>query len=461
MSWREEYRRKLVSVEEATKVIKSGDHFIASPGGSCPVDFLTRLADRADELKDVTITSGLLFVPLPHLYAKYRGRINHHAVFFGPLERFFLGEGNIETTSYNFSQSEHLFSEVIPANIGVLEVSPPNEKGYMSYGPLGTFANDYPRWKCETTIVQVNGKMPWINGTHSHIHVSEVDYICEADHELPIAPYVAPTEAEKIMAKYIVEKIPDGACIQIGVGKIPNAVGEALVSKNDLGIHTEMISDCMLPLWEKGVINNSRKTLHRDKNVAGAAVGTKPLYDFIDNNPTIDFLPISYVNDPLVLSRIDDFTSINSALTVDLTGQICSESIGFSQYSGTGGQLDFVMGSTFSKGGQSFIALNSVAGAGKGKPVSRIVCVLDPGTVVSTPRSLAEYIVTEHGMVNLKNKSINYRVNAMISVAHPDFRDQLREQAYDAGLIRRDWKPAWTPDCDTGRARKIREARNG
>lgn len=459
MSWTEEYKRKLISVEDAAKLIKSGDHMIVSPGGSCPIDFLVKLAERIDELTDVTITSGLLFVPLPHLYAKYRGHINHHTVFMGPLERFFLGEGNIEATSYNFSQTDKLFNNVVSANAAIYEVSPPNDKGYMSYGPLGTFANDAPRWKCDRIICQVNAKTPWINGTRSHIHVSEVDYICEADHDLAVAPYVTPSALENTMAAYIVEKIPDGACIQLGVGKIPNAVGEALVHKNDLGIHTEMLSDCMLPLWEKGVITNCKKTLHRDKTIAGAAVGTKALYDFIDNNPTVEFLPISYVNDPLTLAKIDNFNSINSALTVDLTGQVCSESIGFSQYSGTGGQLDFVRGSNYSKGGQSFIALSSVAGASKGKPKTRIVCTLEPGTVVTTPRSLVEYIVTEHGIVNLKNKSINYRVNAMISVAHPDFRDQLREEAIQYGLLRRDWKPAWTPDTDTERLQK-REVKN-
>lgn len=461
MGWKEDYQRKLITVEQAAGLIKSGDHVILSPGGSCPIDFLVKLADRIDELKDVTLTSGLLFVPLPHLYAKYRGHINHHTVFMGPLERFFFGEGNIEVTSYNFSQTDNLFREVVSANVAVYEVSPPNEKGYMSYGPLGTFANDGPRAKCDRIICQVNPKTPWINGTHSHIHVSEVDYICEAEHDLAIAPYVTPSEMENTMAKYIVEKIPDGACIQIGVGKIPNAVGEALVCKNDLGIHTEMLSDCMLPLWAKGVITNRKKTLHRDKTIAGAAVGTKALYDFIDDNPTVEFLPISYVNDPMVLSKIDYFTSINSALTVDLTGQVCSESIGFSQYSGTGGQLDFVRGSNYSKGGQAFIAFSSVAGSSKGKLKTRVVCTLEPGTVVTTPRSVVEWIVTEHGIVNLKNKSINYRVNAMISIAHPDFRDQLREEAYDAGLLRRDWKPAWTPDTDTDRVRNLKGVNRG
>jgi len=461
MNWKEDYQSKLISVEEATRLIKSGDHITVSPGGSCPVDFMFKLAERSEELENVTITSGLLFTPLPHLYRKCRGHINHHSVFVGPLERFFLGEENIEITSYHFSQTDHLLAKVVAPNVVVWEVSPPNEKGYMSYGPLGTFANDVSRSvRCEKIICQVNPKTPWISGTCSHIHVSEVDHICEAEHDLAEAPYMAPGEDEKIIANYICDLIPDGSCIQLGVGKIPNAVGEALIKKTDLGVHTEMLSECMIDLCLKGVVNNSRKTLHPFKTIAGAAVGTRALYEFIDHNPTIDFYPISYVNNPLNLAKIDDFMSINSALTVDLTGQVCSETIGYSQYSGTGGQVDFVRGSNYSKGGKSFIALNSVSGAKKGNPKTRIVNALSPGTIVTTPRTDVEYIITEQGVVNLKNKSIEYRVNAMINIAHPDFRDQLRDEAIEVGLLRKGWKPAWTPADDIVKNQALKEANN-
>ena len=233
MSWQEAYQEKLISVEDAAALIESGDHLTMSPGGSCPIDFMLKLGERAGELEDVTITSGLLFTPLPHLYRQCRGHINHHSVFVGPLERFFLGEENIEITSYHFSQTDNLFTQVVTPNVVVWEVSPPNEKGYMSFGPLGSFCNAVTASvRCEKIICQVNPKVPWISGSQSHIHVSEVDYICEAEHDLAQAPYVAPGEIEMTIAGYIRDLIPDGACIQLGVGKIPNAVGEALINKN-------------------------------------------------------------------------------------------------------------------------------------------------------------------------------------------------------------------------------------
>ncbi len=439
MDWCDMYQAKLVSVETAAAKIVPGSRLAMTPGGSCPVDLVTAIAARREELRDVSIISGLLFTPLEHLKREFRGHLGHHSIFVGPLERFFLGEGNIEVTSYQFSHTDDLFDRVQERyDFGLFECSPPNEKGYMSLGPLGTFAGHALLRNCDCRIVQVNRNVPWIAGSHSHLHVSEADFICEADHSLPEAPYVKPGENELAIARLIIDEIPDGACLQVGVGKIPNAVCELLLSsdKRHLGVHTEMAVDAMVDLVHEGIITGERKNFHPGKMIVGAVVGTKKLYDFAHNNPMVEFHPISYVNSPLNVGKNDNFMAINSALTMDLTGQVCSETIGFSQYSGTGGQLDFVRGAHFSRGGKSFIALNSVAGQGKGNPRTRIVSALPAGTVVTTPRSDVDFVVTEYGIVNLKDQSIEKRVRRMISIAHPDFRDQLTREAVEAGLLR-------------------------
>jgi len=434
MNWQEEYKKKLVSVEDAAAQIKSGDIVMMSAGPSTPVDIISAIAKRYKELKDVTICSGLLMTPLDYLQAEYKGHIKHHTIFAGPLERMFLSQGNIEVTSYQFSKTEEL-TNMLSYNVALFEVSEPDVRGYMSFGPLGTFNNGLVSRNADKIMVQVNKKTPFVNGMDAHIHVSKVDYICEADHELvEIPPIIAGKEEHKI-AEYIVERIPDGACIQIGLGKLANAVGFQLENKKDLGVHTEMLTDSMVTLAKKGIINCEKKTFNRDKIVCGFGIGTKELYEFMDRNPLIATFPISYINDINNIAKIDNFVSINNALTVDLTGQVCSETLGFSVYSGTGGQIDFVKGAQLSKGGQSFIALKSAANTKNG-PVSRIASVLLPGTVVTTPRTDVQYIVTEYGIADLYNKSNEQRVKAMVSIAHPDFRDQLTKEAKDAGLLR-------------------------
>ena len=435
MDWKEEYKRKLISVEDAAAQIKSGDGIMMSAGPSTPVDIVAAISKRYKELKDVTIFSGLLMTPLDYLQTEYIGHIKHHTIFAGPLERMFLSQGNIEVTSYQFSKTEELTIDRLSFNVAIFEVSEPDARGYMSFGPLGTFNNGLVSRLADKVIVQVNKKTPFINGMDAHIHVSKVDYICEADHELAVIPPIIAGEEEHKIAEYIVERIPDGGCIQIGLGKLANAVGFKLENKKDLGVHTEMLTDSMVTLAKRGVINCSKKTFHRDKIVCGFGIGTKELYEFMDHNPLIAAFPISYINDISNIAKIDNFVSINNALTVDLTGQVCSETLGFSVYSGTGGQLDFVRGAQLSKGGQSFIALKAAANTKNG-PISRISSVLPPGTVVTTPRTDVQYIVTEYGIADLYNKSNEQRVKAMVSIAHPDFRDQLTKEAKDAGLLR-------------------------
>ncbi|MBU2512213.1 4-hydroxybutyrate CoA-transferase [bacterium] len=435
MNWETEYQQKLVSLKEAASIIKSGDVVGLPPGPSAPVDLMNAIGSRYEELDNVKIMSGILMVPQEHLAAKCKGHINHVSVFVGPLERIFMSEGNIEVIPYQFSQTEALFSrDDNSANITLLECSPPDERGYMSFGPMGTFCNDFCAKRSDTLIVQVNDKVPFVYGLNAHIHVSQVDYITECSRNIAELPTAPPGETEQKIASYIVNEIPDGATLQLGLGDVANAIGYMLDDKKDLGIHTEMLTESMVELAEKGVINGSKKTFHEGKILCVFGLGTKKTYDYMHRNLMVETAPVSYVNKIANIAKNDNMISINNTLAVDLTGQVCSETIGFDQYSGTGGQLDFVRGAKNSKGGKSFIALNSTAKTPEGT-VSRISCVLPPGTAVTTPRTDVQYVVTEYGIADLWMKSMPNRVRSLIGIAHPDFRDNLEREAREVGII--------------------------
>jgi len=306
----------------------------------------------------------------------------------------------------------------------------------MNYGPCGVAYGRYATKRCSKVIAQVNSKTPWIHGFENTVHVSEVDFIVEKDHDLPVVPEIEITDVEKKIGEFIAERIPNEATIQLGIGGIPNAVAYFLHEKKDLGVHAEILSDAVAELGELGVITGMKKTIFRNKiGVGGLIIGTKRLLDFCDNNPAILSMPIQIANHYDTIRGHDNLCSINSALTVDLTGQIASETIGHSQYSATGGQADFVRGAIASRGGKSFIALPATGKNKDGSLMSRIVLNFAPGTVVTTPRSDAMYVVTEYGVADLFMKSIPDRVKAMISIAHPDFREDLERQAFEAGLL--------------------------
>lgn len=436
LSWEEDYKKKLVSVKDAAAVIKSGNRVWLSPVCSAPIDFGNALAARYQELEDVTVICGLLMYPWDFLKGEYKGHINYETFFMGPIERKFLTQGNVKVTSVHFSHIDWYTTNRIKPDVSVFEVSPPDEYGYMSYGPLGTYNGSLAAKYSSTVIAQVNKKVPYVyGGSESFIHVSDVDYICEADHDIPVLPNPPLTPLEEKIGAYIAERIPDGACLQIGIGGVANAVGLLLENKKDLGVHTEMLVDSMITLAKKGVINCRKKNFHPGRITCGFGIGSTELYEFMDKNPMVETYPISYVTDPYNIAQNDNFISINNCLAVDLTGQVCSESLGFNQFSGTGGQLDFVRGAGLSKGGMSFIALSSTVKDKKGNLSSRITSVLLPGSAVTTPRTDVQYIVTEYGVADLKDKSIPDRVEGMISIAHPDFRDQLRSEAKKVGLI--------------------------
>lgn len=437
MNWEQDYQKKLVTVEEAAGVVKSGDRMWFGAIMSSPVDLGNALCKRYKELEDVTLFSGLALYPFEFLRGYCKGHLNYKCLFQGPLERKFAPEGNIEVTSYNFSSCDWITRNIIKPNIAVFEVSPPDERGYMSFGPIGTYNGYLISQLASTVIVQVNRETPYIPGSReAFLHVSEVDYICEKDHKLVELPNPPISEEDRKIAEFIAEQIPDGACLQAGLGGIPNAVCELLDNKKDLGVHAEMICDGIVTLAEKGIINCSKKNYHYGRIVTPMGPGCKSTYDFMNKNQLMEMYPISYVNNVNVIGRNDNIMSINGALMVDLTGQVCSESIGFDMFSGTGGQLDFVLGAGLSRGGKSFLALHSAQANKENGVKSRILTKLPPGTVVTVPRSVVHHVVTEYGIVDLRQKSIPERVRLMVSIAHPDVREDLLREAKEVGLLR-------------------------
>lgn len=436
MSWRNDYQKKLVTPEEAASIIKSNDRVWYPPCGSAPIHIIEALTNRYKELENVTMLTGLILYPFEYLKPEYNGHINHHTLFMGPFERKMQPYGNVEVTSYQFSLTDWMTNNRIKANVFITEVSPPDENGNMSYGSLGTFNGHAAANYADTVIVQVNSETPYVyGGKESFINVKDVDYIVEKDHKVAELPQPPVTDMEKQIASQMVELIEDGSTIQIGLGGVANAVGFFLENHKDLGVHTEMFVDSMVTLYEKGVINNSKKTLNPGEISCSFGIGSKKLYDFMDKNKALKTYPISYIADVKNIAMNKKFISINNALMTDLTGQACSESLGFNQFSGTGGQLDFVRGASLSEGGKSFLAFRSVAESKDGTLVSRITSALPPGSVVTTPRTDTQYVVTEFGVADLKGKSIPQRAKALIGIAHPDFRDQLIKEAKENGLM--------------------------
>ena len=433
MNWEKKYEEKLVSFKEAAEVVKSGDRVWLSGVTDTPFQIIDALIKRYKELENVEIIGGILMKPFEFLKPQFKGHLNYKTIFLGPVERMFVKHGNVEICSFHFSNFPDTVNNVIKPNVMLLTTPPPNKDGYLNYSLIGSMCNDFIVDGLDTIIVQINKNMPAIIGDRNLIHISEVDYICEGDYDVPVLPNPPVDEDDKKIASYIEPLINDGDTLQIGIGGIGNAVAYSLDKKKDLGIHTEMLVDSLVYLAKKGVVTGKRKNVNKGKITFGFAAGGKELHEFVNNNPLCQIAPLDYINDPVVIGSNDNMISINAALSVDLTGQVCSESVGFTQISSTGGQLDFVRGAHMSKNGKSFIALKATTNTKKGL-VSNIVLSLAPGSVVTTPRADVQYIVTEYGIANLKNKSIPQRVAEMIEIAHPDFRDQLREDAKKVGL---------------------------
>ncbi|MCD8019107.1 MAG: acetyl-CoA hydrolase [Clostridiales bacterium] len=430
-----DFQKKMMTPEEAVKVVKSGDTVFVGFTSSTANVLLDALSQRSEELENVTITTGMALGPTS-FFQEINPRAFHVcSCFMGPNERAVRSKTRLDFTSIHLSLLDIFLTQTAPANVVFLEVSPPDEEGYMSFGATGSGVFQYTLEKAKTIILQVNEFSPYVYGKDNMIHYSQADAIVEGNYEIASVPDIPVDEDVAHISEYIVEQIPDGACIQLGLGGLSSAIGYGLEQKNDLGLHSEMMSDSMMRLMELGVINNSRKQYLPGKSVAAFAYGTKELYQFLNKNPQMYFMPFPCVNDPVTIAKNDNVISVNTALTIDLMGQVVADSIAGVQYSATGGQLDFVRGSQMSKGGKSFIAMTSSYHDKKKWRQSRIVAQLPLGSVVTTPRSDVEYVVTEYGCVNLKLLCMRDRVKAMISLAHPDFRPQLKEDARRAGLL--------------------------
>lgn len=431
--WQSEYNSKIISIEEAIQQVKPNDRVFYSPGVSAPKDLINALSKRLPELGQITFISAVMLDRYDYITnPEYKPYFKHESMFIGPVERM-LDSSNLISYPIHLSEFNYGMVHHWKPDIALCEVSAPDEYGYMCGGPHGGCTIDITKKVVPNIIVQVNNKCPYIYGDRNLIHVSEVNAIVEQDHEIAQLQDAPITDVERKIAGYIAERIEDGTTIQVGMGGLANAVMYLLEDKKDLGIHSEMLTNAMVALAKKGVINGSEKEIHRGKIVCAMTQGTTELYEFMNRNPQIYQAPITYTNDIDVIRQHDKFTSINNALMVDLTGQVGAESIGFTQYSSMGGQANFVRGVALCKRGQSFIALPSTY-TQHGTLKSRIVLDFPPGQVVNTPRADVEYLVTEYGIAELKNKSIPDRVKAMINIAHPQFRDELLVDAKKAGF---------------------------
>jgi len=424
--WKEIYKSKVVSVKEAAAMVSSGDRIWCTPCEGAPFQLMEALADRKDELQDVHVISALALYPFKLLQSpEYIGRINYHTIFYGGYERAFKKVGNVSVNSVHFSKVHIALKSFYRVNVLMADVSLPDEDGYLYYGPIGAAWNGTAEENADKIIVQVNKHQPRVNGMEHRVHVSKVSCICEHDHPLPALKQDAPTDIDNKIADFVVPLIPDGATIQIGLGALSNAIGYKLEAKKNLSVHTEMFTDSMMELVKKGVING--------KMVAGFGLGSEELYNFIGEGK-VELTPIRIVNDPRTVANVEKIMSVNVTLMVDLTGQACSESLGYLQYSSTGGQADFVRGAALSNGGKSFLCAPSTVKAKDGKVVSTITAAFPAGAVVTTTRSDIMYVVTEYGIADLFCKPIRERVKALIAIAHPDFRDQLEREAFELGL---------------------------
>jgi acetyl-CoA hydrolase len=432
VAWTETYRRRVTSAEEAVKLVRSGDHVWVHSGSNNPEELLKALVARAGELRDVEMTHILTFGAADHVDPKYSASFRHRALFAGPNTRQAISEGRADWVPVFLSEISGLIrSGGIPVDVAFIHISPPDEHGFCSYG-AGVEHTKAASETAQSVVALVNRQMPRALGD-SFIHVSRLTHVVEIDRPLPELPKAAEVgPVARAIGRNVADLIENGSTLQMGIGEIPDAVLLFLNEKRDLGIHTEMFSDGVVELFEKGVITGEAKTLHKGKIIAGFVLGTRKTFDFLDNNPFVEFHPTEYVNDPFIIAQNDRMVAINSALAIDITGQVCSDSIGRSIYSGFGGQVDFIRGARRSRGGKPIIALPSTAKDGK---LSRIVDVLPEGSGVVTSRADVHYVVTEYGVANLFGKSLRERALALIECAHPDFRDELRSAAKKRNLL--------------------------
>ena len=434
MSWLKRYESRLTTAEQAVKPIQSGHRVFLTGNCSVPQKLLGALVDQAKSLKDVEIVQVLTVGPAPHAAPEMEGHLRVNTLFISSNVRQAVHEGRADFTPVLLSEVPTLFKEDhLPLDAVLVQISPPDEHGFCSLGIEAGLVKT-PAQVAKIVIAEINEQMPRTLGD-SFIHFSKIDYAVPVNYPLAELPMGESNELSMQIGQHIAELIEDGSTMQMGIGAIPDAVLHFLGDKRDLGVHTELFSDGVMKLIQEGVINNEKKTLHPGKIVAGFILGSHKLYDFVDDNPIVELHPTEYVNDPFIIAQNEKMISINSAIEIDLTGQVCADSIGPRLYSGVGGQLDFVYGAARSKGGKPIIALPSTATPGGGEPVSRIVPMLKQGAGVVTTRNHVHFVATEYGIAYLYGKTIKERTQALIAVAHPDFRKELRSRAKELNYL--------------------------
>ncbi len=434
-----DYKHKLISVEAALKLVKSNTKIVTGMMAAEGRAFLSELHTISEDITNVTITNCLPMLDAKFFTeAEYAKRFSVESWFFSGALRKASVHGNIRYIPNHLHLAAVDRLAHMKPDLYIGNASMPNKHGFVSLG----LSNVYEKRMiaaAKTVILEINPNIPYTHGD-LEVHLDEVDYLIETEYPAPILPDGEITEKDVIIGNLIAEQINDGDCLQLGIGGIPNAVANALVHKKDLGVHTEMLTTGFMKLYRAGAITGKYKKTHPGKMVACFALGTKELYDFIDENPMVQILDGNYVNDPYEIGRNDNQVSINSTIEIDLTGQCCSEAIGTAQFSGTGGQVDTATGAQRSKGGRSYIALYSTAMVrnkvtGEREEVSKIVPTLKPGAPVTLSRNDVDYVVTEYGMVHLSGTTIAERVDRLISIAHPKFREELRAEAVKSGLL--------------------------
>jgi acyl-CoA hydrolase len=433
MNWREEYRNKCMDAAQALAAVRSGDRVWIQSGCGTPSPLVDALVARASELRNVEIIHMKTLGDANYTKPEYEGIFRHRGLFLGENVRDAVIAGRADYTPIFLFEIEDLFfNGALPLDVVLMQVSPPDDHGYVTLGTTVDSTLNAAR-SARTVIAEVNERMPRTHG-ETAIHVSRISMIVETSRPLLEVLPEPTTALHRRIAENVASLIPDGATLQTGIGGIPEAVLACLGDKRDLGIHSEMVGDGVIDLMESGVLNGERKSLHRGKAVIAFILGSQRLIDYVDDNPAFDFHPICYTNDPFVVAQNDRMVAINAALQVDLTGQVCSDSIGIKPFSGFGGQVDFIRGAARSKGGVPIIALPSTA---KDGTVSRIAPMLDPGAGVVTSRADVHYVVTEHGVAYLHGKTLRERAEALIAIADPRFRGELEDFAVRSHYMER------------------------
>lgn len=433
-----DYSNKIISAEEAVKLVKSNTEIITGLGAGEGHDFLMNLHHVADQVKNVTVTNCLPMSDFPFMHIEYKDVFNVDGWFYSPALRKAHKNGNISFIPNHLHLAGKRRLDHRKPHIYVGSASSVDKHGYVSLSTSNTYEKGIIE-AAEIVILEVNPNFPVTYGD-LEVHIKDIDYIIESNYSIPVLPESVSNDKDRAIGNYIAEYVQDGDCIQFGIGGIPNAVAEALMDKKDLGVHTEMLTTGLMKLAKNGNITGKKKTLHKGKMVCTFALGTQELYEFIDQNPAVLMLDGNYVNDPYVVGQNDNQVSINTTMEIDVTGQCCSESIGSVQFSGTGGQADTAIGAQIAKNGKSFIALYSTAKVrnketGEKVEISKIVPQLKPGAAVSLSRNDVDYVVTEYGVASLRGTNIKERVERLVAIAHPDFKDDIIKQAKEIGII--------------------------